>query len=63
MKSDTVLTVEGINLLIEKLGEVDAERFITLIIKEQFDYTKWQKELFKDLSVREISKNAMKNVQ
>lgn len=63
MKSDTVLKVEGINLLIEKLGEVDAERFITLIIKEQFDYTKWQKELFKDLSVREISKNAMKNVQ
>ena len=62
MKSDTVLKVEGINLLIEKLGEVDAERFITLIIKEQFDYTKWQKELFKDLSVREISKNAMKNV-
>ena len=63
MKSDTVLKVEGINLLIEKLGEVEAERFITLIIKEQFDYTKWQKELFKDLSVREISKNAMKNVQ
>ena len=62
MKSDTVLKVEGINLLIEKLGEVDAERFITLIIKEQFDYTKWQRELFKDLSVKEISKNAMKNV-
>ena len=62
MKSDTVLKVEGINLLIEKLGEVEAERFITLIIKEQFDYTKWQRELFKDLSVKEISKNAMKNV-
>lgn len=62
VKSDSVLKLEGINLLIEKLGEVDAERFISLIIKEPFDYTEWQKSLFKNLDVRELSDIAMKNI-
>jgi hypothetical protein len=59
MKSDTVLKSEGMNILIKNLGEVDAERFISLLIKEPFDYTKWQEGLMEDLSVREVSKNAM----
>jgi len=29
------------------------------LIKEPFDYTKWQEGLMEDLSVREVSKNAM----
>ena len=59
MKSDTVLKSEGMNILIKSLGKVDAERFITLLIKEIFDYTKWQGGLMEDLSVREVSENAM----
>ena len=59
MKTDTVLKSEGINILIKNLGKVDAERFIALLIKEPFDYTKWQEGLMEDLSVREVSKNAM----
>lgn len=47
-------------ILIEELGEVEAERFISLIIKEPFDYTKWQKGLFKKKSINEISKEAKK---
>ena len=46
-------------LLLEGLGKVDAERFISLIIKEPFDYTKWQGELFSGMSVRELSRAAM----
>ena len=61
VKSDTILKLEGINLLIDNLGEVDAERFITLIIKEPFDYTKWQKKLFQGKSVKELSNEAMAN--
>ena len=61
IKSDTVLKLEGINLLIENLGEVDAERFITLMIKEPFDYTKWQKKLFQGKSVKELSDEAMES--
>jgi hypothetical protein len=37
------------------LGEVDSERFISLITRELFDYTKWQKNLWADKSVEEIS--------
>ena len=32
------------------LGDVEAERFIALIQREPFDYTKWRQELDEDLS-------------
>ena len=57
--TDTVLRNEGIKVLIQSLGKVEAERFISLIIREPFDYTKWQQNLFDDMSVEELSKNAM----
>ncbi|WP_206811070.1 hypothetical protein [Paradesulfitobacterium ferrireducens] len=59
MKNDAVIRIEGMNALLEHLGKVDAERFISLIIKEPFDYTKWQEKLFEDINVRELSKIAM----
>ncbi len=62
IKPDTVLRSEGMKVLLEKLGRVDAERFIALIIKEPFDYTKWQSDLMKDISVRELSSKAMKEI-
>ncbi len=61
MKTDTIIKTEGMHILLEKLGKVDAERFIALIIKEPFDYTKWQQNILGDLSVRELSKKAMEN--
>ena len=59
MRADAVIRQEGMNVLIEKLGKVDAERFISLIIREPFDYTKWQEDLFEDLTIRELSEKAM----
>lgn len=59
MRNDTLVKTEGMKLLLEGLGKVDAERFISLIIKEPFDYTKWQRDLFTGMNVRELSKNAM----
>jgi len=50
----------GIKILIEKLGLVEAERFIALVRREPFDYTKWRKNLWKGKSVREISEDAMR---
>lgn len=37
---------------------VEAERFIMLIQKELFDYTKWQENLFEEMSIEEISEKA-----
>ena len=59
MMTDTELKIKGFNTLVDPLGEVDAERFITLILREPFDYTKWQKNLWENRSLEEISKAAM----
>ena len=57
--TDTEIKTIGIEVLIAKLGEVEAERFISLILREPFDYTKWQRNLWDNKSVEEISKLAM----
>lgn len=60
MKTDTIVKQEGINALISKLGYVDAERFIALITREPFDYTKWREQSLDDgLNIRELSQKAM----
>jgi hypothetical protein len=46
-------------LLIKHLGNVEAERFITLMNREPFDYTQWQQDMFAGMLVRELSKDAM----
>jgi hypothetical protein len=60
MITDTEIKVKGIQLLSHYLGDVEAERFVALIQREPFDYTKWRKtNLAYDLSVEEISRKAM----
>lgn len=36
----------GFSCLVEKLGVVNAERFIATIKQDDFDYTVWQREYF-----------------
>jgi hypothetical protein len=33
---------------------IDAEKFIALINRDRFDYTKWREKLFENMSVEEI---------
>jgi len=60
MYAEMALRDEGMKILVSKLGQVEAERFISLIIREPFDYTEWQRGLFNDMSVKELSNAAMK---
>jgi len=60
MKADTLIRAEGMDTLIKNLGLIEAERFVMLIQKETFDYTKWQENLFKDMTIEEIYNNAAK---
>ena len=60
MKSDTVIRSEGMKILSERLGILEAERFISLILREPFDYTEWQRNLYDGLSMEESSAKAMK---
>ena len=58
MMTDTEIRVTGIAALSATLGSVEAERFIALILREPFDYTRWQQTLFEDHSVADISSAA-----
>ena len=59
MRTDTIVKQEGMEALISSLGYVDAERFIALLSKESFDYTKWREtHLDEGLNVRQLSKKA-----
>ncbi|MEO6453644.1 MAG: hypothetical protein ABIN97_06235 [Ginsengibacter sp.] len=57
--TDTEIRQKGVGALVAALGEIDAERFITLLNREPFDYTQWQKNIFPDLNVHDLSRLAM----
>jgi hypothetical protein len=59
MTSDTLLKNEGMTVLAERLGLVRAERFITLMIREPFDYTEWQRDLYEDVPLEKLLRDAM----
>ena len=59
MMTDMVLRNRGMEILSQNLVKVEAERFVTLMIREPFDYTKWREGLFEGLSVRDLSNLAM----
>ena len=50
----------GMKCLMEHLGVVEAERFVAAVIREKFDYTRWQREYFDGMSPEEISLEAEK---
>ena len=54
MRSDTMVRLDAMNALLSNLGEVDAERFIVMVKRDTFDYTEWQRNLWKDKSIKEI---------
>jgi hypothetical protein len=59
MLTDTEIRKKGLKVLVENLGDVDAEKFISLLSKEPFDYTQWQSSLWNDQNVTSISDKAM----
>jgi hypothetical protein len=58
MRTETVLKIEVIDLLIKVFGVLDTERFITSIKSNNFDYTEWHKNLWKDKTIEEIHQMA-----
>jgi len=60
MITDEELKVQGVRALIAALGDVEAERFVSLLTRAPFDYTKWQAELWPDVDVEQLSRDAMK---
>jgi len=59
MITDTEIRVKGVQVLAQYLGDIEMERFIALIQREPFDYTKWRQTIDDDESIESISKKAM----
>ena len=57
MRADALIKQDGFKAVFDNLDIVEAERFIALIRRDNFDYTEWRK---KDLSVEELSAKANK---
>ena len=59
----TMNTVEvmnrGMECLVENLGMIEAEHFISVIIREKFDYTKWQREHFDKIPAEQLHEKAI----
>jgi hypothetical protein len=60
MLSDSEIKVAGFRALVAALGDAQAEKFIALVQREPFDYTRWQQTLWPDKGIEEISQAAMK---
>ena len=59
MRTDTEIRHDGFSILFSQMEVVEAERFIALLQREKFDYTQWRQQLFKGLTIEEISARAM----
>ena len=54
---------KGINCLLQQLGVIETEKFISIINREKFDYTKWREHLFENMTLEEINAKAMEFAQ
>ena len=58
MKTDTMIRQEGMRVLSDNLGLVEAERFVALIMREPFDYTEWRQNLYDGMTLDELCRKA-----
>ena len=57
--SDRDLMVRGFQTLVDAFGDVDAERFITLTIREPEDYTEWRRRnMYVGETVHQVAERA-----
>ena len=49
----------GFACLVERLGVVDAERFVAMIKRENFNYTLWRREYFDRMDLKQVREEEM----
>jgi len=54
MRADNIVRLEAMDALITTIGAVDTERFISMVKRDTFDYTEWQRTLWNDKSIEDI---------
>ena len=59
VRNTAAILNDGMDCLLEKLGALETEFFISYILRESFDYTAWQKEHYATISVHELNRKAV----
>jgi len=59
MRTTAAILNDGMDCLLERLGVLETEIFISHILREPFDYTEWQKQHYADISVQELNRKAV----
>ena len=59
MSSTAEIMDVGMTCLIERLGIVDAERFVSILIREKSDYTRWRQRYFGNITSDEFHAAAL----
>ena len=60
MRNTGVIMNDLMNNLIDTFGIVETEIFISTLIREPFDYTKWQSDQFDNQTLDEFNSAAVK---
>jgi hypothetical protein len=59
MRAEIEIKSAGMKALVGALGEVEAERFVTLVQREQFNYTEWRQTNLPELNIGQLHSMAM----
>jgi ligand-binding SRPBCC domain-containing protein len=59
MNSTAVIMEKGTNALLDTLGVLGTEQFISTLLKEPFDYTEWSREYFANYNPEQFLKDAV----
>jgi hypothetical protein len=63
MRNTAAILNDGMDCLLEKLGVLETEIFISHILREPFDYTAWQKGHYANISVHELNRKAVEYIK
>ena len=59
MDDTTTIMNKGMNCLLERLGVLETEIFISHLLREPFDYTKWREDnLYTEMSLHDLNQEA-----
>lgn len=60
MTAGTVELIErGMQCLVQELGDIEAEKFISAVKREKFDYTEWQRSYFDSMNEEDFNSAAV----
>ena len=57
MRNTAEILQRGMECLQRNIGEVETEYFISVLLREQIDYTKWRQQYYDSISDEELEKD------